>query len=42
MGYAEMVKLIQSYQDNSEIPFDLTINNKNKTIQIEYSQNTKQ
>lgn len=37
MSYAEMVRIIQSYQENSEIPFELKINSKNKTIKIEYN-----
>ena len=36
MGFGDMVKIIQGYQDNSDIPFDIKINSKDKTIKIEY------
>lgn len=34
MSFIEIVELLQKFQDNT--PFDLTINNKKKTIKIEY------
>ena len=36
MSYGEMIKIIQEYQEKSDIPFDIHINHKNKTIKIEY------
>lgn len=41
MGFGEMIRIIQSYQENSEIPFDLRINPKDKTIKIDYNMGTK-
>ena len=37
MSYSEMIRIIQEYQENSDIPFDIHINHKNKTIKIEYT-----
>ena len=36
MSFNEIVELLQNCQDKSDKRFDLVINNKNKTIKIEY------
>lgn len=36
MSFIEIVELLQNCQDKSDTRFDLVINNKNKTIKIEY------
>lgn len=41
MSFGEMIKIIQAYQENSEVPFELRINPKDKTIKIKYDKNEK-
>jgi hypothetical protein len=41
MSFGEMIRIIQSYQENSEVPFELRINPKDKTIKIEYNKDEK-
>lgn len=36
MSFIEIVEMLQACQDKSDKRFDLVINNKNKTIKIEY------